>query len=65
MQRQLSPQENCMLLNAVARVSIGENEQAKLTGHRNDVNALVKGLTYPEIVALSQRYPDKASRPCN
>lgn len=69
MSESLSSHERCLLQAAILRIQLGDasmwkagnaehNEQA------NPLGSLISGMTFKQIIELSQRYPDKAGNSC-
>lgn len=69
MSASLSPYDLCRLKAAILRIQIGDTSSWK-AGHAEQrdnadpLGAIIDGMTFPQIIDLSQRYPDKVGSSC-
>lgn len=61
--------ERCLLQAAILRIQLGDASMwkagnAEQNEKANPLGLLINGMTYPQIIELSQRYPDKAGNSC-
>jgi hypothetical protein len=61
--------ERCLLQAAILRIQLGDADTAKIVNaspnENNDpLGAMINGMSYRQILDLSQRYPDKAGHSC-
>lgn len=65
----LSPYDRCRLKAAILRIQIGDTSSWKANHAEQQDNvdplgAMIDGMTFPQIIDLSQRYPDKVGSSC-
>jgi hypothetical protein len=61
--------ERCLLQAAILRIQLGDADSAKaVNGNQNEntdpLGTMINGMTYQQILDLSQRYPDTAGHSC-
>lgn len=59
----------CLLQTAIVRIQVGDKEQqVAATGNKDarptSLGSKINGMTYSEIIAFSQKYPDKVQGLC-
>jgi hypothetical protein len=61
--------ERCLLQAAILRIQLGDADSARVVnGNQNEntdpLGTMINGMTFQQILDLSQRYPDKAGHSC-
>ncbi len=69
MSESLPNYERCLLKAAILRIQLGDADSAKIVnagqnGNSDPLGAMINGMSYRQILDLSQRYPDKAGHSC-
>lgn len=65
----LGNRDKCLLQSAILRIQVGDKEQQEVLTKDKSAQATplgpkINGLSYEEIIALSQKYPDKVLSLC-
>lgn len=69
MSESLSPYDLCRLKAAILRIQIGDTSSWKASNNDQQDNsdplgAIINGMSFTQIIDLSQRYPDKVGSSC-
>lgn len=65
----LPSHDRCLLQAAILRIQLGDSDTWKAGDTErkektNPLGSMIDGMTFQNILDLSQRYPDKAGNPC-
>lgn len=69
MAESLSAQDRCRLQAAILRIQIGDAStwkagNAEQKEKSDPLGTMLNGMSFQQVIDLSQRYPDKAGTPC-
>lgn len=69
MSETLTPYDLCRLKAAILRIQLGDTSSWKAGNNNQQENSdplgsIINGMTFPQIIDLSQRYPDKVGSSC-